>query len=94
MPEIQQLQIEWGDLYLFCSDGLSDMLSENIIKDVLQKSSHNNLQATALQLVQMANEYGGRDNISVILVKVSPVNIKTINSITQWVNWVFKKRAV
>lgn len=94
LPEIQQLQIEWGDLYLFCSDGLSDMLSENLIKDVLQKSSLNNLQAIALQLVQMANEYGGRDNISVILVKVSPANIKTINSITQWINWVFRKRAV
>ena len=57
-----------GDLYLMCSDGLSDMLSDEEISQVLR--SHETIAETADALVSAANMAGGRDNIAVILVAV------------------------
>ncbi len=58
-----------GDVYLLCSDGLNDMVEDlEIAATLLAMSS--NLEACARQLVDLANHYGGRDNVSVILVKV------------------------
>lgn len=58
------------DVYLFCSDGLNDMVDEEEIALTLQ-TLHGNLPLAAEQLVLMANDNGGRDNVSVILVKIS-----------------------
>lgn len=58
-----------GDIYLFCSDGLNDMVADEEIGDVL-KMLKANLPLAANELVQMANDNGGRDNVSVILVRV------------------------
>ncbi|MEW6416108.1 MAG: protein phosphatase 2C domain-containing protein [Pseudomonadota bacterium] len=58
-----------GDLYLLCSDGLNDMVDNDDIElalDALQA----NLPLAASQLVMIANDNGGDDNISVILAKV------------------------
>ena len=68
-PEINEYPVQPGDVYLFCSDGLNDMLVDEEIQLVLQTLSVN-LSLAAKQLVQMANDNGGRDNISVILVKI------------------------
>ncbi|NOU01570.1 MAG: Stp1/IreP family PP2C-type Ser/Thr phosphatase [Gallionella sp.] len=57
-----------GDLYLFCSDGLNDMVEDQDIQSVLY-AMQSNLPLAADQLVQMANDNGGRDNVSVILVR-------------------------
>jgi serine/threonine protein phosphatase PrpC len=54
------------DVYLLCSDGLTDMVSDEEIKQVLMEAE--NLDHAATRLVELANEYGGSDNISVILV--------------------------
>ena len=59
-----------GDVYLLCSDGLSDMVPEGEIDAILQQS-HTNPEEASRQLVIRANEMGGADNISVILVNVS-----------------------
>lgn len=67
--EINQYDVLPGDIYLFCSDGLNDMLADEEIHLVLQTLSVN-LELAATQLIQMANDNGGRDNVSVILVKV------------------------
>ncbi|MDQ6814897.1 MAG: protein phosphatase 2C domain-containing protein [Bacteroidota bacterium] len=56
-----------GDTILLCSDGLSDMIGNNTMKTVL--SSSNRLSAKAKALVQAANEAGGKDNITVVLVE-------------------------
>jgi PPM family protein phosphatase len=56
------------DWILMCSDGLSDMLDDDHIADVLQ--GHNQVADAAHALVEAANEAGGRDNIAVILVAV------------------------
>jgi PPM family protein phosphatase len=68
-PEIHTHAAQLGDIYLLCSDGLSDMVEDDEIQFTLV-SLQANLKRAAAQLVQMANDNGGRDNISVILVKV------------------------
>jgi serine/threonine protein phosphatase PrpC len=71
--EIHEHQTETGDLYILCSDGLSDMLSRQEIQDVVTKNSRN-LDTASDALIKKANENGGRDNISVILIEVQPKN--------------------
>ncbi|MGE5320986.1 MAG: PP2C family protein-serine/threonine phosphatase [Hyphomicrobiaceae bacterium] len=58
-----------GDIYLVCSDGLNDMVDNTDIELVLN-SLQANLPLAASQLVMVANDNGGDDNISVILAKV------------------------
>ena len=67
--EIQDYEVQAGDIYLLCSDGLNDMVEDEEIQLTLHMLSAN-LELAATQLVQMANDNGGRDNVSVILVKV------------------------
>jgi protein phosphatase len=67
--EIHDHEVEPGDVYLLCSDGLNDMVEDDEIAMTLGALSAN-LDLCATQLVQMANDNGGRDNVSVILVKV------------------------
>jgi len=67
--EVHEYDTRPGDIYLLCSDGLSDMVSDDDIGMALQALGAN-LELAAQQLVQMANDNGGRDNISVILIKI------------------------
>ncbi len=68
-PEIHVHDVLVGDIYLLCSDGLNDMLEDEDIQSTLY-AMQGNLPLAAEQLIQMANDNGGRDNVSVILVKV------------------------
>jgi protein phosphatase len=68
-PEIHEYDAAPRDLYLLCSDGLCDMVSDDDIASTLRDLGAN-LELAAQQLVQMANDNGGRDNVSVILVRV------------------------
>jgi PPM family protein phosphatase len=68
-PEIHEYRTRPGDLYLLCSDGLCDMVEDEDIAMTLDALG-GNLRLAAQQLVQMANDNGGRDNVSVILVRV------------------------
>ena len=67
--EIHEYETLPGDIYLLCSDGLSDMVSDEDIGMALQAVGAN-LNLAAQQLVQMANDNGGRDNVSVILIRI------------------------
>lgn len=58
-----------GDIYLCCSDGLSDRLSDETIRQTIRAS--NTLLPVVAQLILQANEAGGEDNISVIIIEVS-----------------------
>lgn len=58
-----------GDVYLLCSDGLNDMVDDEEIRLTLL-TLKSNVQLAAQHLVQAANDSGGRDNVSVVLVKV------------------------
>jgi protein phosphatase len=68
-PDINSYEVREGDTYLLCSDGLNDMVEDDDIHLTLT-SLQANLPLAANQLVQMANDNGGRDNVSVILVQV------------------------
>jgi protein phosphatase len=70
VPEIHVYEVQVGDIYLFCSDGLNDMVEDEEIGSILQMLKAN-LSLAATELIQMANDNGGRDNVSVILVKVN-----------------------
>jgi PPM family protein phosphatase len=85
-PEIHTYEVEVGDLYLVCSDGLSDMVEDDEIQLTLS-SLQANLPLASSQLVQMANDNGGRDNVSVILVRVLrhlPAGADWISRISSW----------
>ena len=72
--EINEYCVETGDLYVMCSDGLSDMVSAAAIANVLK--SANTLEEKARQLIIIANEAGGYDNISVLLVQAKKAPAK------------------
>jgi PPM family protein phosphatase len=58
-----------GDIYLLCSDGLSDMLDDDSIAQVIQ-TNDSSIEAIGHALINAANEAGGKDNIAVVLVRV------------------------
>lgn len=58
-----------GDLFLMCSDGLTDMLADDMLAQLLRNVSPTDNLAQAL--IDAANEAGGKDNISVILVRAT-----------------------
>ncbi len=58
-----------GDIYLLCSDGLSDMLDDQDMGEILL-ASENDLEQACRNLIDAANEAGGHDNITVVLVRV------------------------
>ena len=68
--EVHVHHVQVGDLYLLCSDGLNDMVEDEDIGSTLTMLK-SNLPLAASQLIQMANDNGGRDNVSLILVKVN-----------------------
>lgn len=68
--ELNEYDVEVGDIYLMCSDGLTDMVDDAAIQSTLILESAD-LIASAQTLVGMANDNGGNDNISVILIKVN-----------------------
>ncbi len=73
VPEVHTHAVAAGDIYVLCSDGLYDTVSDEEIH-LTVSSLKSNLTLAAQQLVQQANDNGGRDNISVILVHVRKVD--------------------
>jgi protein phosphatase len=67
--EVNEYDVLPGDVYLLCSDGLSDMVEDEDIH--LTISTFNaSLDVVAQQLVQLANDHGGRDNISIMMAQI------------------------
>jgi len=79
--DINTFEAKEGDMYLLCSDGLNDMVEDEDILLTLS-SLQTNMPLAANQLVQMANDNGGRDNVSVILIRVK----KAFPATRGWVN--------
>ena len=65
--DVNEHRVEPGDIYLMCSDGLSDMVDDPGIGRIL--AGDGTLEEKAVQLVDAANANGGRDNISVMLAQ-------------------------
>jgi protein phosphatase len=69
MPDIQEDIVLKNDIYLLCSDGLTDLVEdEDIYLTIMQFSA--NLEEAAKQLITKANKKGGKDNISVMLCRI------------------------
>jgi len=67
--EIHEQPVQKSDYYVLCSDGLSDMIEDEDIQLTISTFSAN-LDTVAKQLIQLSNDNGGRDNISVIMAHV------------------------
>lgn len=68
--DVRTEDIELGDVFLLCSDGLTGMLSDAEILNIVE-TSEDPAEASSL-LIQFANEAGGLDNISAVLVQIEP----------------------
>ena len=65
--EVNEHKVEPGDLYMMCSDGLSDMVDDAGIAQIMRTAE--TLDQKALALIAAANAAGGRDNITVLLMQ-------------------------
>lgn len=81
-PDIADHVTEVGDIYMLCSDGMSDMVDDAGINALLSRHAatgdDNALEAAAQALIAAANEQGGRDNVSVVLIKCLPAPSKSL----------------
>jgi protein phosphatase len=68
--DIRPHQIEPGDTYVLCSDGLSGMVTDQQIHDIVQNAK--SLERAVAELVDQANRSGGTDNITTLLLQCSP----------------------
>jgi protein phosphatase len=84
--EVHTYSVQPGDVYLLCSDGLSDMVTDEDVQLTLSSLAAN-LPLAAQQLVQQANDNGGRDNVSVILVRIArdyPARTGLLDKVKSW----------
>lgn len=69
LVDVYRRQVRTGDIYLICSDGLSGLVETQEILDIVKKEG---LKDSSQKLIDMANERGGDDNISVVVCEVLP----------------------
>ena len=69
--EVQEFDAVLGDVYLLCTDGLTDLVPDADIEATLV-AAQGNWDRAAQRLIDLANQQGGRDNISVIIVGIGP----------------------
>jgi protein phosphatase len=84
--EIQEHPAQRGDVYMLCSDGLSDMVEDDDIHLTINTFGAN-LDTVAKQLIQLGNDNGGKDNISVLLAQVVdsfPVRRGVLDKMLGW----------
>lgn len=67
--EVHEYEVLPDDLYLLCSDGLPDMVEDDDIHLTIS-TFNDSLDVVGQQLVDLANDHGGRDNVSVMLAQV------------------------
>jgi protein phosphatase len=84
--EIHEEPASRGDYYVLCSDGLSDMVEDEDIHLTINTFSAN-LDTVAKQLIQLTNDNGGRDNVSVLITHVVdsfPARKRVIDKVLSW----------
>src|ERR1700728_2450886 len=84
--EVQEVPVQRGDYYVLCSDGLSDMVEDDDIHLTISTFTAN-LETVAKQLIQLSNDNGGRDNVSVVMAHVAenfPANKGVLDRILGW----------
>jgi len=69
-PDLREMEFSRGDAFLFCSDGLTTMLSDEEIRDSIAADETRTAEALCQGLVDLANDKGGVDNITVVYVRI------------------------
>jgi PPM family protein phosphatase len=87
--DIAEYRVEANDIYLLCSDGLTDMVDPEVVHNIVDEKRMQ-LPEAAAELIELANQNGGRDNISVILARV-PAEFLPSSGWAQ--RWLAKKKA-
>jgi len=87
--DIVEYRLEANDIYLLNSDGLTDMVEPEAIHSIIE-DKRADLAEVAAELIDVANKNGGRDNISVVLVRV-PLEFLPTSGWAQ--RWLAKKKA-
>jgi PPM family protein phosphatase len=72
-PEINQTKVQPGDVYLLCSDGLCGVIDDTKIEQILIESGKSNPSRACLSLIDAANDAGGKDNITALLLVVGAI---------------------
>ncbi len=88
-PDVDSCPAIENDTYLMCSDGLTDLVEDQIITEILinnRDSAHNACE----QLVELANNNGGKDNVSVIVMQIRPKASEQKSTAASVVDWLFK----
>lgn len=67
--DLSEHAIQVGDLYLLCSDGLTDLVEDDEVKSTII-SANGDMTLALKQLLTLANAYGGNDNISMLIASV------------------------
>lgn len=80
-PYAASFEYRDGDIFLICSDGLTDMVSQDEIAAILRETDH---KAVANLLLKKALENGGKDNITIILCKVCKVCKEKPTLLRRW----------
>jgi protein phosphatase len=62
---------ETSDVYLLCSDGLSGMVEDGELRDIIDRNQPD-LEKTCAELIQAANRHGGVDNVTAVLIRIVP----------------------
>ena len=81
--DVAEYRIEANDIYLLCSDGLTDMVDTEVIHSIIDEK-RSDLAVAAGDLIDLANQNGGRDNISVVLVRVPPEFLPSSGWAQRW----------
>lgn len=68
--EVQEVEVQKGDYFLLCSDGLPDMVEDEDIHLTLN-TFNSSVETVGEQLIKLTNDNGGRDNVSIIVVRVN-----------------------
>ena len=74
--DLQSDDAQIGDTYVLCSDGLSGMMDDGEILDVVGESA--DISEACRRLVAIANEHGGEDNITAVIVRIEETNAARI----------------
>lgn len=86
--DVSEHRVQANDIFILCSDGLNDMVDDANI-ELAVSELRANLPLTANQLVQMANDNGGHDNVSVLIARVIGADEKRslMDKMSRWLNF-------
>ena len=81
--DIAEYRVEAEDVYVLCSDGLTDMVDAEIVREIVA-AKRSDLAEAAAELIDVANQNGGRDNVSVVVIRVPVDFLPTGGWLQRW----------